>query len=152
MQSFLHAVRQTTYAGPDKNQKPLSEVHGATYSCLAPVSGKLSQQVTTELAGLTGVHAFPGTHPTMLSSDDLWKLTQHPYKVAIRPAGLRMLLCFMTIDSRTVAVLVSENMMVVRATMARVSFSMFRGSVFDGFVTIGEDGSVSFQVFDCLAF
>lgn len=153
MQSFLHAVRQTSYAGTDsKDSHALPDANSSMYSCLAPASAKLSQQVTQELAHLTGVHAFPGAHPTMLTSEDLWKLTQHPYKVAIRPFGLRMLLCFMTIDCRTVAVLVSENMMIVRATMSRVGFSMFRGSVFDGFVTIGEDGSVNFQVFDCLAF
>ena len=155
MQSFLHAVRQNSHtenAGEGPASKLWSDMPSGTYSCLAPMSTKASQQVSAALAHLTGVHMFPGAHPTMLTSEDLWKLTQHPYKVAIRPSGLRMLLCFLTIEGRTTAALVSENMMIVRAQMNRVPFSMFRGSCFDGFVVIGEDGSVSFQVLDCLAY
>ena len=120
------------------------------YQCLSPLGGRDSTDVKRTLAALTKVGVFPAPHPTVLTEDDLWKLGSYPYRVLPRPAGLRMLLCLLKVQGRTLSVLVRENMMVVRVAMGKLPFSLFKGTVLLGYATQEQDGSAAFSVTDAL--
>lgn len=121
------------------------------YKCLVPAGSGLSADVKEALARLTGVEGvLPAPHPVVLVQDDLWKLSHYKYMCTMRGPGLRMLMCLLQVNGRTVAAFVSENMMVVRGMLGKLPFALFKGSVFTGYMVTGDDGSAEFTLFDCL--
>ena len=120
------------------------------YQCLVPMSNRESADVKKALASLANTSAFPAPHPSVLTSEDLWKIGTYPYRVVKRHGGLRMLLCFLQVQGRTVSVLVRENMQVVRVKMGKMHFGAFKGTVLLGYATQEQDGSAGFSVLDVL--
>lgn len=152
MQQFMHQVRANlaqNEAGAEGARSDWSEPF--TYNCLTPVSNTFAQEIRQSLHKLTGQPGFPLPYPVVLKQNDLAKLSKFDYQAVICRGELRMALCFLQVgDRKTVTVLVSENMMVVRVRMQKVPFGIFRGSVFSGYATPSSDGSAGFVISDCL--
>ena len=152
MQAFMRHKADNLPPPPtdDAHEHWWEDEETTQYRCLQPMGGRETSEVKKALAALTGVSAFPAPHPCALTVDDVWKLSHFPYKVLFRGQGLRMLLCFLHVQGRTVSVVVSENMMVMRVHCGRAPYALFKGTVLLGFATHAQDGSARFEVLDCL--
>lgn len=153
MQAFMRNVADSPGLPPppqdgDREHWWADEVQ--QYKCLQPMGGRDTSEVKKALAALTGTSSFPAPHSCPLTVDDLWKLSHFKYKACFRGQGLRMLLCFLHVQGRTVSALVSENMMVMRVSCGKVPYVAFKGSVLLGYAVHGEDGSAQFEALDCL--
>lgn len=116
-----------------------------------PVGNAFAQEIRQAMSKLTGQQGFPLPYPVVLKHNDLAKLSKFDYKALVCRGELRMALCFLQVgDRKTVTVLVSENMMVVRVRMSKVPYGVFRGSVFSGYATPSSDGGADFVMSDCL--
>lgn len=124
MMQFMQQVRanlaqqeQGTDEGPSDWSEPVK------HSCLTPVSNSFAQEIRQALYRLTGHQGFPLPYPVVLKQNDLAKLSKFDYQAIVCRGELRMALCFLQVgDRKTVTVLVSENLMVVRVKMQRVPF------------------------------
>ena len=107
--------------------------------------------VRRELEHLFGTAEFPGGQASPFTKAATWKLQTYPYTAIQMPDGARSLLVLVTVNGRCMAALVSRGMVVTRAHLPTVPQSLFKGSVFDGFLD-KSGGSLLFTVTDCLAF
>lgn len=152
MMQFMQQVRanlaqqdQETNEGPSDWSEPVN------YNCLTPVSNSFAQEIRQSLQNLTGQQGFPLPYPVALKQGDLAKLSKFDYRAIVCRGELRMALCFLQVgDRKTVTVLVSENLMVVRVRMGKVPYGVFRGSVFSGYASASANGSAEFVISDCL--
>ncbi|KAK9816139.1 hypothetical protein WJX74_007177 [Apatococcus lobatus] len=107
--------------------------------------------VLRELQRVVGTHKFPGCTHAPFTGDAAWKVVAYPYHAMRIPPGARALLALLTVDGQSMAVTVSKRMVVTGARLPTIPKSLFRGSVFDGYMEQG--GPVPrFWVSDCLAY
>ena len=124
MMQFMQQVR-ANLAQQDQgdNEGPSDWSEPANYNCLTPVSNSFAQEIRQSLQKLTGQPGFPPPYPVVLKQSDLAKLSKFDYQAMVCRGELRMALCFLQVgDRKTVTVLVSENMMVVRVRMNKVPY------------------------------
>ncbi len=152
MMQFMQQIRANmAQQAPGKDEGRVDWSEDVTYHCLTPVSNAFAQEIRQSLQKLTGLQGFPLPYPVVLKQADLAKLSKFEYRALACRGELRMALCFLQVgDRKTVTVLVSENMMVVRVRMSKVPYGVFKGSVFAGFATPSKDGGADFVVSDCL--
>ena len=98
-----------------------------------------------------GLPGFPGCQPVPFTKDAAHKIKRHPYHAMNIPSGARGLLALITVHGRSIAVTISQRMTVTRAELPSLPQSLFKGSVFDGYLQRTAD-SIKFLVSDCLAF
>lgn len=124
MQAFMQQVRANSARhGPGSDEAPSDWSEPGTANCLTPVNNAFAQEIRQALSKLTGVQGFPLPYPVVLKESDLPKLSKFDYRAVVCRGKLRMALCFLQIgDRRTVTVLVSENLMIVRVHMQKVPF------------------------------
>lgn len=111
--------------------------------------------VRRRLEDLFRTSAFPGSCPVPFTPAASGKLSFHPYTAIRLPPGARTILVLLTTGSRCIAALVSTRMIVTRVFLPTIPQSLFRGSVFDGYLEMSTDnhsGSLTFHAVDCLAF
>ena len=107
--------------------------------------------VLRELQRIMGTPDFPGCTHAPFTGDIAWKMAAYPYHAMEIPAGSRTVLALLTVNGTSMAVTVSRRMVVTRATLPTIPKSLFRGSVFDGYLDHGGT-SLCFWVSDCLAY
>ena len=124
MMQFMQQVRaNVAQQDPGTDEGPSDWSEPVTYNCLTPVSNAFAQEIRHSLQKLTGLQGFPLPYPAVLKQTDLAKLSKFDYKALVCRGELRMALCFLQVgDRKTVTVLVSENMMVVRVRMQKVPY------------------------------
>lgn len=114
--------------------------------------------VKKELERLFHTHNFPAPIPLPFtpSSTSVWKLNNYPYQACRQPTGAKVLLALLNIPGahghpRSVAVLVSASMVVTRVQLPNLPQSLFRGTVFDGYLDRSQP-ELKYTLMDCLAF
>ncbi len=107
--------------------------------------------VQRELERLMGVEGFPACTHAPFTSEAAWKVCAYPYHAKRVPPGGRAVLALLTINSRSLAVTVSPSLVVTKAHLPTIPQSLFRGSLFDGYLR-RTDEDVRFYLSDCLAF
>lgn len=117
----------------------------------ASMSIGMQTAVRQRLEAMFHTSGFPGTCPVPFTPAASGKLHTYPYTAVRLPPGARTLLMLLTVGTRCIAVLVSTRMIVTRVFLPTIPQSLFRGSVFDGFLETSHD-STTFHAVDCLAF
>lgn len=107
--------------------------------------------VQDELRRLMGLPGFPGYQAVPFTKEAAQKIKRHPYHAMNIPSGARGLLALLTVHGRSIAVTISQRMTVTRAELPSLPQSLFKGSVFDGYLQRSAD-SIQFLISDCLAF
>lgn len=103
------------------------------------------------LRAMLGPSSFPVALQVPFTKEAVTKIKSHPYQAISIPPGTRTLLCLLTVNGRSLATLVSQRMTVTKAQLPTLSQSLFKGSVFDGYMQRDSEG-IHFWVSDCLAF
>lgn len=110
--------------------------------------------VHEELHQLMGTGGFPGSTHLPFTKEAAWKVCAHQYHAMRVPAGRRCVLALLTLKGgRSIAVTVGLGMTCAAAQVQTLPQSLFKGSVFDGYLQQSPDSNKStFFVSDCLAF
>lgn len=107
--------------------------------------------VHRQLAHLFGTRDFPAPIALPFQPAVAWKLFSYQYSAYKVPPGDKSLLMFLTVKGQTLAVAVSQNMVVTALQVPTLPQSLFKGSVFEGHFDLAH-ADPCFSVTDCLAF
>ena len=96
------------------------------------------------------MEGFPGYQALPFTREAVTKIKAHPYHAMNLPGGARCMLALLTVHGRSIAVTISQHMVVTKVELPNLPQSLFKGSLFDG--SLQRHCSIVFCISDCIAF